>query len=110
MPLAVAHDFLKDTENGLILTLYLSRHSEVEFASELGAFNDPEADSRVLSYIHEKYPRMPLSKLRFVDGDSNVYTVPFMTFLAAAHQPYKPFELLDEMNRVAEERPTSFRP
>jgi hypothetical protein len=110
MPVAVAHDFLQETENGLILTLYLSRLSEVEFASDLGAFNDPEADTLVLSYIHEKYPRMPFSKLRIVDGDSNVYTVPYMTFLAVANKPYKPFEVLDEMNRVAEERPTSFRP
>ena len=83
MPL-IMHDFLKETENGLLLTVYLSRRrSDVEFDLEFGHLEPPEADQQLLQYIRTRYPRLPLSQVRIVTGDAEVVTLPYMSILAA---------------------------
>lgn len=81
MPLTIVHDFLKETEEGYILNLYLSRFSDVEFASELGRMENPIDDRYLFSYIHRKYPQTPINKVRLVTGDAKIVTMDFMTLM-----------------------------
>ncbi|KEO82178.1 hypothetical protein [Tumebacillus flagellatus] len=82
MPLQIVHDFLQETENGAVLTLYLSHHNDVEFAEELGRFEDPFDDRNVYAYIQRHYPQTPINHVRVVTGDHRVTTLSYMSILA----------------------------
>ncbi|PWK05970.1 hypothetical protein [Tumebacillus permanentifrigoris] len=82
MPLQIVHDFLQETENGTILTLYLSRHTDVEIAQELGRFEDPFDDRNVYSYIQRRYRQLPINQIRLVTGEHQVITLSYMSILA----------------------------
>ncbi|MGB8954834.1 MAG: hypothetical protein WCC10_05635 [Tumebacillaceae bacterium] len=82
MPLTVVHDFLKETENGYILTLYLSRESDVEFASELGRFENPLDDRYIFAYIRRHHPETPINQVRIVTGDGDIEMLSYMSVMA----------------------------
>ena len=88
MPIRIVHEFLQETENGLTLTLYLSRHSNVEFSDEPGEaalLPVPEDDHEIVHYVRRHHPRTPISQLRLVTGDGKILIMPYMTVLAEAH-------------------------
>ena len=82
MPLTVVHDFLQETENGYVLTVYLSRESDVEFAGELGRFENPLDDRYVFAYIRRKFPQTPINQVRVVTGEGDVETLSYMSMMA----------------------------
>ncbi|MBL0389327.1 hypothetical protein JJB07_22300 [Tumebacillus sp. ITR2] len=82
MPLQIVHDFLQETENGAILTVYLARHLDVEFAEDLGRFEDPFDDRNIYAYIQRHYPQVPFNQIRVVTGDHKVTMLSYMSILA----------------------------
>jgi hypothetical protein len=85
MSLSVVHEFLQNTEEGLILTLYLSRRSEVEFAADLGSFQNDADDQTIQAYIAEHHPQTPFNLIRVVTGEGKVVTLSYMCILSDAH-------------------------
>lgn len=83
MNIRIIHDFLKETDEGFVLTLYLSRDSDMEFAEELGAFENPFDDRYVHTYIARKFPKTPINVVRIVDGEGHLYTTSYMNLLAS---------------------------
>lgn len=81
--LRIVHEFLRETDdNGFVLSLYLSRDSDVEFAEELGRLEDPAADHFLYAYVKRHHPHTPVNQIQLVDGDGNVQTLSFMSILA----------------------------
>jgi hypothetical protein len=87
VPITIIHDFLQETENGYVLNLYLSRESDVEFAEELGRLENPVDDRYVYSYVHRKFPKTPINKVRLIDGKADILTIPYMTLMADVKPP-----------------------
>jgi len=83
MPINIVHDFLQETENGYVLTVYLARDNiNVEFASELGRFERRIDDRDVFMHMRSKYPGVPINHIRVVTGDAEVVTLTYMSMLA----------------------------
>jgi hypothetical protein len=87
VPITIVHDFLQVTENGYVLNLYLSPQSDVEFADEIGRLENPIDDRYLFSYVHRKFPKTPINKVRLIDGKADIVTVPFMTLMADVKPP-----------------------
>lgn len=88
MPIRIVHEFLQETEDGYLLTLYLSHGSQVEFADEpggIGVLPAPTDDHEIVAYVRRRHPKRPISKLRLVTGDAKILILPYMTVLAEAH-------------------------
>ncbi|ASS76640.1 hypothetical protein CIG75_17805 [Tumebacillus algifaecis] len=83
MPLEIVHDFLRENENGIVLTLYLSRNNQqVEFAEELGRMENPVDDRYLYAYIRRNYPNTPINHVQIVSWDHQVRTLSYMSILA----------------------------
>lgn len=83
MPITVVHEFLRENENGLVLTLYLSRaDQDVEFAAELGRMENPVDDRYLYSYIKRRHPNTPINHVQIVNWDAQVTTLSYMSIMA----------------------------
>lgn len=79
---------MQETDNGLVLTLYLSRRNvEVEFAAELGRFENRRDDETIVRYIAERFPRTPINRVRVVTGSGDVVTLSYMSVMAHSTCP-----------------------
>jgi hypothetical protein len=81
MPIRIVHEFLQETEEGLLLTLYLSRNSHVEFGDEVGETVQPvpEDEREIDRYIRRRHPHTPISQIRLVTGDAKILVIPYRT-------------------------------
>ncbi|HEU4963042.1 MAG TPA: hypothetical protein VFV52_04145 [Bacilli bacterium] len=86
--LRIIHEYLRETEDGFVLTLYLSRHSDVEFAEELGVLEDQADDELLLAYLERHHPHTPINQIQLVDGNGQIHTCTYMSLLPqrADHQ------------------------
>ncbi|MFD2172049.1 hypothetical protein [Tumebacillus lipolyticus] len=82
MRLAVVHNYLRETENGNVLTLYLSKNSDVEIAEELGRMENPLDDRYLYAYIKRNFPDTPINLVQIVGSDHQIRTLSYMSILA----------------------------
>jgi hypothetical protein len=83
MPITIVHDYLRETEDGNVVTLYLSRNSsDVEFAEELGRMESPVDDRYIYAYIKRKYPDTAVNHVQIVSGDHQIRTLSYMSIMA----------------------------
>ncbi|MDB5085334.1 MAG: hypothetical protein JWN30_2220 [Bacilli bacterium] len=79
---AILRDSLRETINGLEVTIQVARGSQAEFAVELGTF-EQEMDNRFLySYLRRNYPAQTINKIRLVQDGRLIGTTSLMNILA----------------------------
>lgn len=66
MSLAIIGDSIRESENGLEVTIYVARGSHVEFGAELGGLQESLDSHFLYSYLKRQYKGQFFNKVRLV--------------------------------------------